>query len=83
MTTAFDLIDPPELVGIEYQTIEEFDGHYASRPFAHFRWHDADYWLLGQMRWHNIMTVGECFLDFHEGGKPIEQELFIQPVQSR
>ena len=33
MTTAFDLIDPPELVGIEYQTIEDFDGHGHSAGF--------------------------------------------------
>ena len=79
MTTAFDLIDPPVLVGIEYQTIEDFDGRDASRPFAHFRWHDADYWLLGQMRWHNIMSIGDMLLRLPRGRKAYRAGAFIQP----
>lgn len=79
MATEFDLIDPPELVDIEHHPIEDFQGRSLSHPFAHFRWHDADYWLLGQIRWHNMMSVGKVFLRLPLGKKAYPASLTVHP----
>src|SRR5215217_8656176 len=75
MTTTFELIDPPELVTIEHHCIEDIQCH----PFVHFRWHDADYWLLGKMRWHNAMSVGDVLLRMPLGRKTYRATMTVHP----
>lgn len=79
MATEFDLIDPPELVGIEHHPIEDIQGRNLSYPFAHFVWHGVDYWLLGQMRWHNMMSVGQVFLRLPKGKKAYPASITVHP----
>jgi hypothetical protein len=79
MTTTFELVDPPELVRIEHHTIEDILGNHHSHPFVQFRWHDADYWVLGKMRWHNIMAAGDVLLRLPQGRKTYRATMTVHP----
>ncbi len=79
MATDFSLIDPPDLLGIEHRKIEDFQGVTVSRSFVHFRWHGSDIWLLGQMRWHNIMSIGYVGLRLPRGNKTYRAGISAHP----
>jgi hypothetical protein len=82
MAQAFEIIDPPELVGIEYQTIEYINGDRMSRPFAHFRWHDADHWILGYIYGQNGIRAGGAIIRLPRGQKKHKAALVVQPDNS-
>jgi hypothetical protein len=76
----FDLLDAPTLAQIDYYYIE--DAHNwvdLCWSFAHFRWHDQDYWLLGQMRGHGMMAAGSVLLRLPRRRKIYEAGLVVHP----
>ena len=79
MATEFSLIDAPDLLEIEHRKIEDFQGVTVSHSFVHFRWHGSDIWLLGQMRWHNIMSIGYVSLRLPRGKKTYRAAILVHP----
>ncbi len=79
MDLPFELIDPPSLVGIERHTIENLQGMHLGYSFAHFQWHEQDFWLLGKMEWHDIMGVGDVYLRLPKGRKLFRAGILVRP----
>lgn len=48
-----------------------------SFPFVHFRWHESDIWLIGKMRWHNIMSAGYVSLRLPRGNKTYRTGIIV------
>ncbi len=78
----FNLIDAPEPVEIEYRQVEDTKGTRFSRPFVHFRWHDADIWLLGKVDWHDLISIGMPRLRLPRGEKIYHAKAVVHPSNS-
>jgi tetrahydromethanopterin S-methyltransferase subunit B len=69
MALDIEVIDPPQLIGVENRKIKYSDGYIVSRPFCHFRWHGDDYWLMGRTIWKNTTDAGKVLLRRPNGKK--------------
>ena len=48
-------------------------------PFAHFQWHEQEFWLLGKMEGHDITAVGDVYLRLPKGRKLFHAGILVRP----
>lgn len=76
----YDLFDLPSLVGLTFGSIEGMNGNRQYLRLAHFRWQDADHWVLCRTVWRNAMMAGSVFVQPVNSVKTYRVSLAIQPA---
>ena len=79
MNDSFEIIDAPALLEVVSLVIEDCGGQRNYRRFAHFKWRDSDFWLLGTMVWRNTLQVGRVNLRLPRGRKIIPARITVHP----
>lgn len=74
-----EILDGPVLIEVRAFGIEDCKGFRNYRRFAHFRWREADIWLIGTMVWRNSLQVGRVWLRLPRGRKLLSASLGVRP----